>query len=319
MITYSDLAGVMAMMPAFSTDDAADIRATDTVALDRLEAGLERMIGDGANVISTTGSFGEFHTLLPDEFELLARHATEINNRRIPMFVGVTGLNSRDVVHKMKVVAETKAAGVLVGVPFYFPSSPRNAIRFFDDIAEMFPNLGIMIYHNPPLHNVKLTLPIVQEIMKIPNVVAMKDSHREPAEFLRLSEMTKGKMAVFVNQLQYAAFSPLGARGFWSIDSWMGPWPLLALRDTVAQGDMERAKEITLDLALPVGASPPNLSWRETAAKIAIRYAGYVDPGPLRPPFVEIPPEVDAAQKAKAEKWAGLCKKYRAAANVAAE
>ena len=96
----------------------------------------------------------------------------------------------------------------------------------------------------------------------------------------------------------------------------MGPWPQLALRNAMARGDIARATEITLDLAPPVGATPPSLSWREAAAKIAIRYAGYVDPGPLRPPFLEIPPEVDAAQKRKAERWKMLCDKYRADARV---
>jgi len=312
MISSSDLHGVMAMMPAFATDNAADPHAVDTVSLDRLEKGLNRMIGDGgANVIATTGSFGEFHTLLPEEFETLARAATEINNRRVPMFVGATGLNTREVMRKMKMVSQTKADGVLIGVPFYFPASPQNAVRFFQDVAEMFPKLGIMIYHNPPLHNVKLTLGIMQEILKIPSVVGMKDSHREPAEFMRLAELARGKMSVFVNQLQYAAYAPLGAPGFWSIDAWMGPWPTLALRDAVRRGDARKAAEITLEIAPPPGASPPSLSWRETAAKIAVRYAGYVDPGPLRPPFVEIPAEVDALQKRKSEKWKGLCDKYR--------
>jgi hydratase-aldolase len=311
MITSSDLSGLMAMMPAFATDDAADIHATNTVSLDRLEKGLNSMIGDGADIISTTGSFGEFHTLLPDEFETITRAATEINNRRVPMFVGVTSLNTRETLQKMRIVAETKAAGVLVGVPFYFPSSPENAIRFYRDIAAEFPKLGIMIYHNPPLHNVKLTLSVMQEIMKIPNVVAMKDSHREPVEFMRLAQMAKGRMTVVVNQLQYAMFHQTGARAFWSIDSWYGPWPLLALRDAVAQGDTARATEITLDIAPPVGAKPKSLSWRETASKIGIRYAGYVDPGPLRSPFVEIPADVDAEQKAKAIKWKALCEKYR--------
>jgi trans-o-hydroxybenzylidenepyruvate hydratase-aldolase len=318
MIASSDLQGLMTMMPAFATDDAADPHATNTVSLDRLEKGLNRMIGDGANVIATTGSFGEFHTLLPEEFETLVRAAADINNRRVPLFIGATGLNTREVLRKLKVVAETKAAGVLIGVPFYFPSSPENAIRFFRDVAEAFPKLGIMIYHNPPLHNVKLTLGIMSEILKIPSVVAMKDSHREPAEFMRLAEMARGKMSVFVNQLQYAAYGPLGAPGFWSIDAWMGPWPVLALRDAVKRGDARKAAEITLEIGPPVGANPPSLSWRETAAKIAVRYAGYVDPGPLRAPFVEIPPEVDALQKRKSEKWKGLCEKYRADARVPA-
>jgi dihydrodipicolinate synthase/N-acetylneuraminate lyase len=168
-----------------------------------------------------------------------------------------------------------------------------------------------MVYHNPPHHKVRLSLAMMQEILKIPTVVSMKDSHRQPAEFMRLAQMSRDKLSIFVNQLQYAMFAPMGARGFWSIDAWMGPHPQLALRDAVQRKDMVKAAEITLEMAPPTNAKPPNPSWRETAAKIAIRYAGYVDPGPLRPPFVDVPPEVDAAQKAKAEKWKALCAKYR--------
>jgi dihydrodipicolinate synthase/N-acetylneuraminate lyase len=309
----------MGMMPAFATDNAGDFRARDTVDVDRLHKGVDRAIRDGINVISTTGSFGEFHTLLPEEFETLARAASDITKQRVPLFVGATGLNTREVFHKLKVVSQTKADGVLLGVPFYFPSSPANAVRFYRDVAEAFPKLGIMIYHNPPLHNVRLNLPVMEQILKIPTVVGMKDSHREPIEFARLMTMAKGKTSVFCNQWQYAAFAPLGAVGFWSIDAWMGPWPQFALRDAVARGDMKRALEISLDCSpVPTGAAP-NLSWRETGSKIGVKYAGYVDPGPLRPPFVEIPPEVDEAQKRSAERWKKLCDKYRADKAVAAE
>ena len=316
MITSSDLGGLMAMMPAFATDDAGDVHATDTIALDRLDAGLNRMIGDGADVIATTGSFGEFHTLLPEEYETIVRATAEITNRRVPLFVGATGLNTREVVRNVKIVAETSADGILIGVPFYFPASPQNAVRFFRDIAGMFPDLAIMVYHNPALHNVKLTLPVMKEILQIPSVVAMKDSHREPAEFMELMALADGKLSVFVMQLQYTAFQPLGAPGFWSFDCWMGP--LLALRDAMSRGDVARAIAITRRLAPSVGAPPPSLSWRETAGKIRIRYAGYVDPGPLRPPFVEIPADVDAAQKKRAADWQTLCEECKAELHAAA-
>jgi len=314
MITCSDLSGLMTMMPAFGTDAAGDLNATQTISVERLESGLNRMIADGGDVISTTGSFGECHTLLFDEFKLLAESAAEIVNGRVPLFIGCTSLNDREVIQKMKVVERTKAPGVLLGVPFYFPSSPGNAVRFYRDIAAMFPKLAIMVYHNPDLHNVRLTLPVMEEIVKIPNVVAMKDSHRTPVEFMRLMKMTRGKMTTFCFTLQYEAFAPLGATGFWSIDAWMGPWPLLALRDAVRAGDHELATEITLELADAGAGGPPNLQWRETGSKIGIRYAGYVDPGPLRPPFLEVPPEVDAAQRKSAERWNMLCEKYRPAA-----
>jgi dihydrodipicolinate synthase/N-acetylneuraminate lyase len=138
----------------------------------------------------------------------------------------------------------------------------------------------------------------------------MKDSHRSQQEFIELQKIIRGKISVFVHQGQYHTYSDLGAAGFWSIDAWMGPWPQLALRDAVKRGDSNSAKEITVDI-VPPNTGPKDLAWRETASKIAIRIAGYVDPGPLRPPFVEIPPEVIARMSARAERWKAVCEKYQ--------
>src|SRR5438067_146363 len=126
MISAREIGGMMAMMPAFATDNAADLRATDTVSVERLRNGLDRMIHDGADVIATTGSFGECHTLLFGEFATLAREAVEVTRRRVPIFVGVTSVNAREAVEKMRLVADTAADGVLLGVPYYFPSTVEN-------------------------------------------------------------------------------------------------------------------------------------------------------------------------------------------------
>ena len=313
MLSAKDIVGLMAMMPAFATDDAADIRARATVDIGRLRHGLDRMIRDGADIIATSGSFGECHTLLPDEFRTLAHETVAVVKRRVPLFIGVTSVNSREAVEKIKAVDGSGADGILLGVPYYFPSSVENAIRLYRDIGEMFPKLNIMIYHNPALHHVTLPVAAFSEIMKNPAVVAMKDSHRSPEEFVELMKLVRGRIGVLVHQAQYVTYAGLGAAGFWSIDAWMGPWPQLALRDAVKRGALETAKAITLDI-VPPNQPPASLSWRETAAKIAIRMAGYVDPGPLRPPFVEIPPEVTERMRQRAERWTKLCAKYRALA-----
>lgn len=317
MLSAKDVGGLMAMMPAFATDDAGDIRATMTIDVDRLRRGLDRMICDGADVIATTGSFGECHTLLPHEFRTLAYETAHVVNKRVPLFIGVTSVNSREAVEKIKVVADTGADGILVGVPYYFPSSVENAVRFFRDIGETFPKLNIMIYHNPALHHVTLPVEAFREIIRNPAVVAMKDSHRSPEEFAALQEIIRGRMSVFVFQGQYADYSGLGAAGFWSIDAWMGPWPQLALRDAVRDGRINTARVITLDI-VPPGMPAPSLSWRETASKIAVRMAGYVDPGPLRPPFVEIPAEVTERMHKRVARWHKVCEKYRPAMPMAA-
>jgi hypothetical protein len=63
---------------------------------------------------------------------------------------------------------------------------------------------------------------------------------------------------------------------------------------------------------LPPPGVPVNLSWRETASKIATQAAGYVDCGPLRPPFLTIPDDVAERAKKRAERWKQLCAKYQA-------
>ena len=316
MLTASDIGGMMAMMPAFATDGATDIRATDTVSVERLRSGLDRMVSDGADVIATTGSFGECHTLLPEEFRTLAHESVAVVRRRVPLFVGVTSVNARETVAKMRVVADTAADGVLLGVPYYFPSTVENAVRFFRDIAELFPKLNILVYHNPALHHVTLLVEAFEALVNIPQIVGMKDSHRDTMTFIKLQQVIAGKISVMCNQLQYVPFADLGAAGFWSIDAWMGPWPLLALRDAVARGDIEAAKAIMLDIAGP-GTRKSNLSWRETGSKLAIAMAGYVEPGPLRPPFLEIPADVIDTQRKRVERWQTLCAKYAPAYQAA--
>jgi hypothetical protein len=38
--------------------------------------------------------------------------------------------------------------------------------------------------------------------------------------------------------------------------------------------------------------------------------AGYVEPGPLRAPFLDIPQEVLDGQRKRVERWQRLCAKY---------
>ncbi len=317
MLSAADLHGIMAMMPAFATDDGDDVRALDTIDVDRLHDGVDRIITDGADAIATTGSFGEFSNLLPNEFETLVNATVEVVDKRVPLIIGCTSLHTREAVQRMEFIRDAGADAVIVGVPYYFPSTVKNAVRFYHDIAEMFPTLGVLIYHNPTLHNVTLPVDAFKAIIESPNVIGMKDSHRSPAAFMELMNIVRGRMSVFVHQAQYYPYAELGASGFWSIDAWMGLEPLVYLRDAVDGGDIEGAKQAISDTMFKRG-DPTALQWREPGHKIAVRYAGYCDPGPLRPPFLEIPDDVLARCKARAEHWRGLCEKYRSATVAAA-
>ena len=305
---------MMAMMPAFATPDAADHLASSTVAVDELSRAVDAIIKDGADVIATTGSFGEFHTLLPEEHSTLVRATVEAAAGRAPVIAGCLGTHTREVLARCRSAAEAGADGLLVGVPFYFPSTIDNARVFYQTVASEFPDLAIMIYHNPTLHHVHLTVELLAALARDhSNIVAMKDSHRDPREFGQLIHAIGRRFSVFVAAWQYDSYASLGAAGFWSYDCWMDPAPHLRLRDAVQARDRDLAGRLTITLH-PMPQRPPSLSWRETAAKIAIAKAGYCQPGPLRPPFVVVPEEVISAAEAKAARWRTVAEAIRSGA-----
>ncbi len=182
--------------------------------------------------------------------------------------------------------------------------------------AEAFPDLSIMIYHNPVNHRVHIPVTVFPELAKIPNLVAMKDSHRDPLELLKLHNVIHGKIAHFVNQNQLYPFYEMGAQGCWSIDVGQGPWPILRLYDAVKDGDVEAARRITDELT--VGSTGRRADQREDGGGSGVNpqeLAGYVKPGASRLPAFP-PPEGTAEAglqrtQARVDRWLALCEKYR--------
>lgn len=308
MLSPKDLSGVLAMMPAFATRDAVDLRATETIAVDNLKEGVDRIIKDGVDAVATTGTYGECYNLLWDEFKTLATAAVDAVKKRVPLFIGCTSPNPREVIQKMKFVKDSGADGVLLGVPYYETLTVPDAIQFYRDIAELFPTLNIVIYHNPDNHKFTIPVSAFTEISKNPNIIGMKDSHRTTGAFMQLQRIIKGKISVFVHQAQLYPYYRMGAAGCWSTEVWMGPWPVLYLRNLVRRGEDEKAQEVVLDLMGEGGAGKPRPG---DGTKRPQEFADYCKVGPTRVPFLHFPPEQLANAKRKAAYWMKLCEKYR--------
>jgi dihydrodipicolinate synthase/N-acetylneuraminate lyase len=310
MVTAKDINGVMAMMPAFSTKNAADLNATGTIDVDNLRSSVDRMIKDGVDIITTTGSFGECYNLFWDEFQTLATTTVEAVKKRVPVFIGSTSPNPREVVQRLKFVQEIGADGTLLGLPYYDAQSPDYMADFYRQIAEMFPKLGFLIYHNPVNHKVKIPVSVFPKLVQVPNIIGMKDSHRDTREFVRLEEIIRGKISVLTNQAQLFPYYKMGAAGCWSIDAWMGPWPVLYVRNLVREGRDQEAMQVTAEIVKSGGGERPSAE-EMAAAKLPIEFAGYCSPGPTRTPVSQFSQATIERARKKAENWKALCAKYR--------
>ncbi len=308
MLTANDVKGVLGMMPAFATPEAVDIQATQTIAVDNLKEGVDKIIRDGVNNIATTGTYGECYNLLFDEFKTLAAATVDVVKKRVPVFIGCTSPNPREVIQKMNFVSDLGADGVLLGVPYYEQLPVADAVKFFHDIAELFPRLSILIYHNPENH--KFTIPVAafKELIKSPNIIGMKDSHRTTQAFMNLQKIIKGKISVFVNQTQLYPYYRLGAAGCWSTEVWMGPWPVLYLLELVRRGEDEKAIEAIDDI---IGDGSGGKPVPGAGNKRPAEFADYCKVGPTRVPFLHFPDAELTKAKRRVEHWMKLNTKYR--------
>ena len=108
----------------------------------------------------------------------------------------------------------------------------EDALRFIQDMAKEFPKLNMLLYHNPVLHNVTLQVELFSEFVKIPQIVGMKDSHREPMTLIKLDQLCKGKISIMVNQLQIIPYKSLGAAGFLAAFCALRRWNITVIPPT---------------------------------------------------------------------------------------
>lgn len=307
MLTAGDLKGLMGMMPAFTTEDGGNPLSRNTINVSELERSVDQAIRDGMNVVATTGTFGECHTLLWEEFTTLTDATIATVAKRVPVIIGCTSVHTREVIQKMAYAAKAGADGVLVGVPFYYTLSVENAIQFYHDIADAFPKLGIMIYHNPDNHRLTIPLGAFSKLVEKPNIVGMKDSHRTPTQFMQLQEIVRGRISMFTSQMQIYPYTMWGSAGCWSISAWMGPSPVLQALKAAHAGDWEKAREICMAMS-GGGRDLEN----PASSKLAINEAGYCHAGPPRPPFHVVSEELLRRAKHSAKRWRALCERYPA-------
>ena len=116
---------------------------------------------------------------------------------------------------------------------------------------------------------------------------------------------------------EFATQSPATTTVCWSTASSMGPQPSVAVMEAILAGDMERAKQVSDDLAWAnepgdflIGNPEVFASYNIQFEKIRINAAGYCNAGPVRSPYDVMPDDYAEAARECGRRWAQICQKY---------
>jgi len=165
-------------------------------------AGLQRLveynISNGVNYLVVQGTTGESVTLNKEEKQRILEFIIEINNKRLPIVLGVGGNNTAEIIYALQHTDLTGVDGILSVSPYYNKPSQEGIYQHYKAIAQATEK-PIILYNVPgrTMSNVlpETTLRIAREFKNIVGIKEacgnleqiMKIIQNKPKDFLVIS------------------------------------------------------------------------------------------------------------------------------------
>lgn len=196
---------------------------------------------DGVIVGATTG---EGLTLDEEETErLVSAAASELDGCRteMPIYLGVSGSDTRKVVSSLQRSASWPLDGYLITCPYYTRPSQEGLFRHFKALAESTAR-PILIYNIPYRTGVNLGNTEMLRLAKCENIVGVKDCSANLAQSFDLLRRRSAEFAVLTGEdaLFYSALT-LGADGGILMSSHISTSAFAEIRNKLIAGDQAGA------------------------------------------------------------------------------
>lgn len=318
MLAAKDLKGVCVLIPTPCKEGGDRWDATDSVDLDEAARMVEKLIQAGIGSIAACGTTGECAALLWEEKRAFVDTIVRVNRRRVPIFAGATALGTKEVLRQMKGLKETGADGAFVGLPLWQTPTIENSVQFFADLSEALPDMPIMVYSNAMFF--KSAFPTVfweGLAKKAPTVITTKVTYGIGTllDDLRVAGHRINFMPGQSNIYAAYKMARMKITAIWSTSAVMGPEPVVALMRAIQEDHEKRVDEIWEEMRsvpsfFPPGGAGQFAQYNAQAEKWRFNASGYVNCGPSRAPYSDLPDNWKRQAELHAKGWVELRKKY---------
>ena len=232
------------IIPAFYAcyDDKGEVSVEGTKAL------VEFLIEKGVAGLYVGGSSGECIYLSVEERKKTLEAVMEVAKGRIAIIAHVACNNTKDSCELARHAQQVGADAIAAIPPIYFRLPEKAIAKYWNDISAAAPDLDFVIYNIPQLAGVSLTLPLLDEMLKNPKVIGIKNSSMPVQDiqmFRRQAAMAGRDIVVFNGpDEQFISGRVIGAEG--GIGGTYGVMPevYVAMNNALAAGDLEKALKL---------------------------------------------------------------------------
>ena len=180
------------IFPALVTPFHSD----DTIDFDMFRKNLEVQIEAGVTGAIVSGSLGEASTLTRAEKIELVKFAKQLVPASFPIVLCIAEQSTAEAVSIAKEAESIGADGLMVLPPMRYKADDLETVTYFKTIAQSTA-LPLMIYNNPVDYKIEVTLDMFEELAKIPNVHAIKESTRDVSNVTRLFNRFGDRFRIF--------------------------------------------------------------------------------------------------------------------------
>lgn len=235
MVTIKDAKSYTGVMTALATpfDKSGGI---DWRSFERL---IEEQIKAGISGLIIHGTTGEAATLSLQEKLSLIKKAASLGRSHIKIMAGSGGMDTVQSAEFSFLCLEAGADSLLVVTPPYVKPNESGMRRHYEMIAERC-KAPICLYHNPARTNQKLSLNLLQDLLKIPEITMVKEASADLSYF---SQAASNSSAIFLtgDDPTFLASLAVGGQGCISVISNLFPKALVAMYQAFLAQDLQRA------------------------------------------------------------------------------
>ena len=172
----------VAMVTPFKSDRSIDFKALEKIT--------EHIIEGGADYLVLLGTTSEVVTLTAGEKDAVVSYITEVNNRRLPLVVGMGGNNTQEVINNIRKTDFSNIDGILSVAPYYNKPGKRGMYLHFKEIAMACP-VPIILYNVPGRTSSNIYAETCLELAwGFENIIAVKEASGDHSQ---LMEIINGK------------------------------------------------------------------------------------------------------------------------------
>ncbi len=254
------------------------------------EASLRRMARhyraepiDGFILAATTG---EGLTIDEDETERLVAIVAEEIGGKVPVYLGVSGSDTRKVAKALAHTAAWPAAGYLIACPYYTRPSQDGLYRHFAALADATER-PILVYNIPYRTGVNMSNDTLLRLAELPNIAGVKDCCADAGQSFDLMRARPEGFSVMTGEdaMLYTALTQ-GAEGGITASAHIDTARFAAIRQLLMAGDQSgalRAWRALADLPRLLFAEPSPAPIKHWLWRI-----GLIDSPEVRLPMTEV-------------------------------